>query len=141
MKSRSDEEAMRVYAPFYEYLKAHNCAPKLNIMDNEASQVVRWYVQDTGATYQFVEPYNHRMNAAERAIRTFKDHFVAGLATIHPDFPLFLWDELLEQAFISPNLLRASRTCPRTSVYAHLEGPFDYGSTPMVPLGCRAVVF
>jgi hypothetical protein len=30
---------------------------------------------------QLVEPHNHRMNAAERAIQTFKDAFIAALAT------------------------------------------------------------
>ena len=34
MKNRSDIEAMRVYKDMYEYLKACNCKPKLNIMDN-----------------------------------------------------------------------------------------------------------
>ena len=141
MRNRSDEQALAAYASIYDYLSARNCKPRLNIMDNEASQAVRRYILSTGATYQLVEPYNHRVNAAERAIRTFKDHFVAGLATVHPSFPLYLWDELLDQAFISLNLLRASRTCPRMSAYSHLEGPFDYNSTPMAPPGCRALVF
>ena len=60
---------------------------------------------------------------------------------VHPKFPLFLWDELLEQAFIMLSLLHASQTCLRMSAYAHMEGPFDFDSTPMVPPRCRALVF
>ena len=44
MKNRSDIEATRVYEDMYDYLKAHNCKPKLNIMDNEASTDVKRYI-------------------------------------------------------------------------------------------------
>jgi hypothetical protein len=37
------------------------------------------------------------INAAERAIRTFKNRFVARLCSTHLDFPLHLWDSLLPQ--------------------------------------------
>ena len=43
MKNRSDIEAMRVYEDMYHFLKARNCKPKLNIMDNEASTDVKRY--------------------------------------------------------------------------------------------------
>jgi hypothetical protein len=44
-----------------------------------------------------VEPHNHRVNAAERAIQTFKDHFISALATTDSEFPLQLWDKLTSQ--------------------------------------------
>jgi hypothetical protein len=59
-------------------------------------------------TYQLVPPHCHRRNAAERAIRIFIEHFVAGLFSVDPDFPLHLWDRLLPQAEITLNLLRTS---------------------------------
>ena len=34
-------------------------------------------------------------NAAERAIRTFKNHFIAGLASIDNQYPIREWDRLL----------------------------------------------
>jgi hypothetical protein len=37
------------------------------------------------------------MNAAERALQTFKDAFIAALATNDSDFPLQLWDKLTPQ--------------------------------------------
>ncbi len=46
---------------------------------------------------QVVEPHNHRVNAAERAIQTFKDAFIAALATTDSGFPLQLWDKLAPQ--------------------------------------------
>jgi hypothetical protein len=37
-----------------------------------------------------VPPHCHRRNAAERAIRTFKKHFVARLSSVDPSFPMHL---------------------------------------------------
>ena len=45
--------------------------------------------------YQLVPAHIHRRNAAERAIRTFKAHFLAILAGVVEDFPKYLWDLLL----------------------------------------------
>jgi hypothetical protein len=39
-----------------------------------------------------VEPHNHHANAAEQAVQTLKDAFIAALATTDKDFPLQLWD-------------------------------------------------
>jgi hypothetical protein len=77
-------------------------------------------------SYQLVPPHCHRRNAAERAIRTFKEHFVAGLSSVDPSFPMHLWDRLLPQAEITLNLLRTSRLHPQLSAAAHYHGLVDY---------------
>jgi hypothetical protein len=74
-------------------------------MDNEASAALRSYLTENDMTYQLVHPHCHSRNAAERVIRTFKEHFVAGLASVDPDFSMHLWDRLLPQAEITLNLL------------------------------------
>ena len=56
-------------------------------MDNEASTAVKRYIKNANVNYQLVEPNNHRVNAAEFEIRTFKNHFVAGLLSAHLKFP------------------------------------------------------
>ena len=68
----------------------------------------------------------HHNNPAERSIQTWKDHFLAGLASIHPDFPMTKWDRLINQCNITLNLLRASRIHPHLSAYAGLFGNFDF---------------
>jgi hypothetical protein len=57
-------------------------------------------------------------NAAERAIRTFKEHFVAGLSSVDPYLPLHVWDRLLPQPELTFNLLRTSRQHPQLSAAA-----------------------
>ena len=46
MKNRSNVEAMRVYIDMYDYLKARNCKPKLNIMVNKASTDVKRFIKN-----------------------------------------------------------------------------------------------
>ena len=108
-KNRSNIEAIRVYEDMYKYIKASNCNPKLNIMENEASADVKRYITNANVNYQLVEPNNHCGNAAERAIRMFKNHFLAGISSVQPKFPMYLWDELLPQSLITLNLLQTSK--------------------------------
>ena len=82
-----------------------NFTPELNVMDNEASKAVKNYIISKNEAYQLVDPHKKRVNAAERATRTFKDHFTAGLSLVHNKFLLFLWDEVLPQDTPTLNVL------------------------------------
>ena len=141
MKNRSDIEAMRFYKDMYEHLKARNCKPKLKIMDKESSTAVKRYIKNANVNYQIVKLNNLRVNAAERAIRTFKNNFVAGLSSVHPKFPMYLWDELLPQSFITLDLLQKSRTFPKISAYAHLHGMYNFDTTPLASPGVRVLLY
>ena len=97
-------------------------------------------MEEKNITYQFVPLHIYQYNAAERAIRSFKNHFLSGLAMADSNFPIRLWDTLLQQAEITLNLMRTSRLNPLMSAYCQLGGPFDYNSTPMTPPGCRVII-
>ena len=90
--------------------------------------------------FQLTPPHIHRRNAAERAIQTLKNHFIAGLCSTDRQFPLHLWDRLLPQALISLNLLRSSRINPRLSAWVQVHGACDYNRMPMAPPGTRVLV-
>ena len=90
--------------------------------------------------YQLVPPQIHRRNASECAVRTFKNHFIAGLASTDPNFPLSNWCRILPQAELTLNLLRASRLNPKLSAYAQLEGTFDFTCTPLAPPGTPVII-
>jgi hypothetical protein len=108
-------------------------------MDNEASAALNKYFTENDMTYQLVPPHCHKRNAAERAIRTFREHFVAGLASVDPDLPMHLWDSLLSQAEITLNVLRTSRLHPQLSAAAHFHGQIDYNKTVFAPPGCNII--
>lgn len=75
MKNRSDECFVGAYEEVYEYLAARGFKPKLNVTDNECLKAVQKYITSKKVAWQLVGPNNHRINAAERAIQTFKNHF------------------------------------------------------------------
>ena len=114
--------------------------PRLHTLDNEASTSLKEFLTAEHVEYQLVPPHIHRRNSAERAIQTFKNHFIAGLASTDPNFPLSNWRRLLPQAELTLNLLRPSRLNPKLSAYAQLEGAFDFNRTPLAPPGTRVIV-
>ena len=88
-----------------------------------------------------MEPSDHRVNAAERAIQTFKNHFISGLSLTDSHWPLQLWDQLTKQARITLNILRTSRIDATKSAYHQLHGnKYDWNAHPMVPPGTNAVI-
>ena len=114
---------------------------EIQILDNEVSAEFKKTIKnDWGATYQLVPPNVHRRNIAERAIRTFKAHFLAILAGVDPDLPKYMWDNLLVQTELTINLLRKATLNPRMSAWEYYNGEFDYSATPLGPLGCKIMI-
>ena len=133
LHNRTASEITRVFQSVIQYLHARGLRPRLHTLDNEASNILRDYLRSEDVEYQLVPPHIHRLNATERAIRTFKNHFIDGLASTNPNFPLSNWCRLLPQAELTLNLLRASHLNPKLSAYAKLEGTFDFTRTPLHP--------
>jgi hypothetical protein len=133
MKSRSTSEWVRGYDLIHQELTAKGFKPKLQTLDNEASTALKNFFTTNDVEYQLVLPHFHRRNAAERAIHNFKEHFVAGLVSVDPDFTLHLWDRLLPQAELTLNQLRTSRQHPQLSAAAHFHGMVDYKKTAFAP--------
>jgi hypothetical protein len=88
MKSRSASEWIKAYDSLHQELTVKGFKPKLQTLDNEASTALKNFFTVNDIAYQFISPHCHRRNAAERAIRTFKEHFVAGLSSVDPSFPM-----------------------------------------------------
>jgi hypothetical protein len=139
MKSRSASEWVKAYDHIQRELTVKGFKPKLQTLDNEASAALKNFFTAIDVEYQLVPPHCHRRNAAERSIRTFKEHFVAGLSSVDPTFPLHLWDRLLPQAEITLNILRTSRLHPQLSAAAHFHGLVDYNKTAFALPGCKII--
>ena len=104
-----DKSIFEAYKANFEMLEAKGYKSKVNVMDNQATKCIKKFLTKKGCQLQLVEPHNHQVNAAERAIQTFKDAFITALATADRDFPLQLWDKLAPQVQDTLNLLRTSR--------------------------------
>eukprot|EP00804_Cyclotella_cryptica_P003592 CCRYP_002190-RA/>CCRYP_002190-RA protein AED:0.27 eAED:0.27 QI:0/0/0/1/0/0.5/2/0/535 len=138
--SKHDAHHIAAYRDIQSRLSSVNRKPMVHILDNEVSLAFRQAITSNGSTYQLVPPHVHRRNAAERAIHTFKDHFLAVLAGTAPSFPADQWDLLIPHAELTLNLLRASRCNPTLSAWEDLFGPFNFDATLMGPAGCRVLI-
>ena len=98
-------------------------------MDYKCPNEIQSTIKSLGGTYQLVPPHQHRRNAAEAAIRTFKNHFFSGLATCDPQYPIAEWDCLLPQAELILTLLQNSKINPKLSTWPHLNGMFNFNKT------------
>lgn len=140
LKTRQASEITSAWQTLHTKLTQHGHKIKNFILDNEFSHDLRQALTKNKINFQLVPPNVHRRNAAERAIRTFKAHFLAGLATCDPDFPITEWDRLLPQAEMTLNMLRTSRCHPKLSAYAYIWGNHDFNKTPLAPPGTRVVI-
>ena len=91
--SRKDKHRLLAYDKIMRRLTNNKLTVDLQILDNEASaEYKRAITEKWNTNYQLVPPNMHQSNAAERAIRTFKAHFISILAGVAPDSPRNLWD-------------------------------------------------
>ena len=67
----SDDVIFRAYKEIYEMIESKGFVIRFNVMDNQASKVIKKFLTPRQCELMLVEPNNHRVNAAERAIQTF----------------------------------------------------------------------
>ena len=125
LKDRTAKSIASAHQRIYDYLTIRGLKPKFEILDNECSRDLIKLMTKNEIVFQLVPPHLHRANAAERAIRTWKNHFISILCGLDPRFPLQLWNKLIEQVNLTLNLLRPSRLNPKMAAEAMLNGPFD----------------
>ena len=64
MENKSNEEALQIYDKLYTYLKQHEIRVSLNVIDDKTSLVVKQQIEETGVSFQLVEPHNHCADAS-----------------------------------------------------------------------------
>ena len=76
-QSRRDVHRITAYNNIMTRINNNNHRVDLQILDNEASTTYKNTITTKwNVTYQLVLPHTHRRNTAERAIQTFKAHFL-----------------------------------------------------------------
>lgn len=115
IKSRETQHITGAWKDTNDMFIKQGHQPTVHILDNECSRELKLSFKEEAITFQLLPPYVHRRNSAERAIQTWKGHFLSGLATSNPKFPVHQWDRLINQSNITLNLLRSSR------IHAHLS--------------------
>lgn len=140
IKSRHRSELLRAYSEVYAYLRMRGYRPQLHKLDNESSRDVEAFITENNASFQYTPPEIHRTNIAERAIRTWKNHFVAIRAGAAKSYRLSNWCKDLEQTDITLNMMRPCTQNPNLSAHEALEGMFSFDATPMAPIGTECMI-
>ena len=141
LKNRSERELICATTKLHQRLREAEHTLTFQMLDNECPKGLQTYLKNQGIHFQMVPPHHHQANPAERAIQTFKAHFIAGLASTNPSFPLYLWDKLIPQAERTLNMMRRCTMNPRISADTFLNGVHDYNKEPMAPPGTKVLVF
>ena len=82
LKNKMEREQLRATTKLHAYLNERGLNPKMHIMGNECPAAVKTYLRQHNIDFQLVPPHVHRTNTAEKAIGTFKDHFITGLCSV-----------------------------------------------------------
>ena len=88
-----------------------------------------------------MEAHNHRVNAAEPAVKTAKYHIIAHIATLDHQCSMQFWSKMLPHMHDTLNMLRTSCNNKKLTTYEELNGKFDWNLTPISPPGTRGMIF
>ena len=93
------------YELTFQHWSRYGSVPSFVRLDNETShELENFLVNDKKVTFQYFPTGTHRANRAECYIRTWKNHFIATLATTSLKFPISQWHKLLPLAELTLNL-------------------------------------
>ena len=140
MQTRSKQSYLKAHQIALDFYEEFGYTPTFQRLDNEISNDFMAHLQSKNIKIDLVPPHQHRRNKAERDIRTYKNHFIAALAGVDPNFPMMAWDELIPQIETTLNLLRPSTTHPRMSAWEAVHGKYDFEAHPMAPPGTAITI-
>ena len=95
---RSATYILATYTKLHDILKARGLKPLLAILDNAFPTALKKFFHKNTLVFQLVIPHDHRLNTADRSIGIFKVHFISGLKSLYPTFPMHLRFRLFPQA-------------------------------------------
>jgi hypothetical protein len=93
MPSKNNVAKITAFTEILATLTACGHKPTVNVTDNKCSKTVEAHIKFNKIDIRLVPPCNRCVNAAKCATATFKEHFIAGLATVNRNCPLQLWDK------------------------------------------------
>ena len=141
MKDRSAAEYVRAFRLTYFFFHSKSHKPEYQSLDNETSTAIETFLRDeANVKLTYVPADTHRRLRAERAIRSWKNHLLATMATTDKDFPKNAWDLLIPQAELTLAHLRPYSLDRSISTYEGIHGAkFDFSAHPIHVLGVRTV--
>ena len=111
-------------------------------MDNELPESTSEYFKSQQVAVQRVGVGRelHRANSAERAIQTYKDHFMSTIAARDPQCPLQYWTEAVPFCERTLNLMRPGPD-NISAFQAYWGYKYDFNAHPIAPWGTRVETY
>ncbi len=125
MQSRTSTSYIDAYDKTFLHWAQYGHVPSIVRLDAETSVALEQFLlNDKHVTsFQYFPTGTHRANRAERCIRTWKNHFIATLATASPKFPITHWHKLIPLAELTLNCLRLSQLITASLVQPSTSAP------------------
>ena len=98
LKNNTTSELLRAQTRLTQYFLDRGLKPTALHIYNECPEALQSFSRANSIYFQLCPPSNHRTNQADKAIDTWKCHFLAGLSGVDPSFPLRIWCRLLPQS-------------------------------------------
>ena len=142
MKDVTDKSIIEAFEDAFTQMKEKGDKPAFNVTDSQAAKSIKKYLKTKDCDYQFVEPSNHCVNAAEHTIQAYKNHFISVLCSANENWPIQLWGQITTQAVTTLNFLRTSHIDPSKLAYHQFHRHrYDWNRHPLAPPGTRAIIY
>jgi hypothetical protein len=107
MKSRSSPACVSAFKSAVSFFRSLSHPLSHLLLDNQISSDLTSFFLSVNLTFQYIPPFGHRSNPAERSIRTAKNHVIAIFSATHITFPPNRWHDLIPQAEVTLNHMRS----------------------------------
>jgi hypothetical protein len=143
MVDRRAPSYVTAYRSTINFFRSKGHIISVSRLDNESSIILEnFFNEEVKIEFNFIAAGNHRANKAERAIQSWKNHFIAGIATVDPDFPMTQWSKFLLQAELTLNHLRPFADNEKISAYEGIfKSKYDFQAHPIAPIGTKVAVY
>ena len=139
--SRDAAALTAAYEEMLDFFKQRMHAVEMVRLDQECPPLLQQAFRLAFVNHQRAPAGNHRTNSAERAIRSWKNHFIASLCTMDRLCPLQLWALMVRQCELTLNLIRPSYRNKSISAWQELHRTrYPFHSQPFGPVGCKVFI-
>ena len=98
MKYNTEGEMILDRRHALERMKEKGVVPTQQVVDNKISAEYRQEIKQTSITFKIVPTDDHWRNLEEKAIQTWKEHFIGVMSGTAAAFPVHLWFQAIPQS-------------------------------------------
>ena len=142
MRDRTSSSYVRAYRRAILFYRSRNHVIASLVLDNEVSAALLELFDELHVKFQNVPPGNKRSNKAERAIQSWRNHFLSTMGTVSADCPHYVWSKFIEQMELTLAHLRPFETDRTISSFEGIHGrKYDFAAHPIAICGTPVYIY